>query len=810
MLNDKSKINFIFLQRVRAILQQGDPQTQNKCCCVPSYKLGKKIIKTLNEIEMLKATGHNLSNVDIAYQLPRGKVDEMPIGKTVGMDLMVDKVWDSIREENVSMIGLYGMGGTGKTTLLKRINNEFAKTSHDFDEVIWVVISKVNNSEKTMDVIRKRLHIEDNLWINRSEEERVAEIYRVMKLKKIVLMLDDIWEQFDLQKLGVPLLEDNGSKVLFTTRIENVCDQMHAKKFKVECLTKKEAFDLFCMKVGEESLYSHPEIPKLAQQIVTECQGLPLALITVGSAMAGRKSLEAWNHAIKEITSFPSEVPGMEDKVFYILKFSYDSLPTDTHRECFLYCSLFPEDYEIAVNDLVDLWVGEGFLKEYGSIYDTYNHGKFVLESLKFACLLESVESNKEIDKGGIVKMHDVIRDMALWLARDEDQNRFKVLVEGEAVVASVMYAEKYKVAERISIIETEANWNIPACPNLLTLIVRWKTCITDFSNFQCLNKLKVLDLSRNRIIRKVPQEIGQLIQLEFLNLSETHIREMPIGMQNLKNLRVFLMERVSFGLDIIPLEVISSLERLRVFRFFNYPLFYNCLVEKSVLEKLESLPLMEELSMEIRTATGLEKLIGSTKLLHCVRRLILNQIITSINIPSLLDSMSKMKHLEHFVLSRISQTIIEDLAIADTCHLGNLRLVKIFYCHSLIHLTWLNYAPHLEHLSVVDCKLVEAVIKETEEGEHKDKMDSVFSSLVSLNLLEMPNLKTVIKSSLPFPSLKYVSIRRCPNVKKLPFDSNSARKSLRDIGAEKEWWDNLEWENQATKDLFQPKLTIW
>ncbi|KAF7845227.1 putative disease resistance protein [Senna tora] len=800
---------------VRVILQEDGPQTPNNCCCVASYKFGKKVTKTINDIEKLKATGQNFSNDVIVYQIPRGKVDEMPIGKTVGMDLMIDKVWDSIQKENVGIIGLYGMGGVGKTTLLKRINNEFAKRFHGFDVVIWVVVSKDHSTGKIMDVIRKKLHIAENLWINRSEDERVAEIYRVMKHKKFVLMLDDIWEQIDLQNLGVPLLEDNNrSKVLFTTRFENVCDQMQAQKiFKVECLTEKEALDLFCMKVGEESLNSHPKIPKLAQQIVTECQGLPLALITLGAAMAGRKSLEAWNHAIKEITSSPSEVPGMQDKVFYILKFSFDRLPTATHKKCFLYCALFPEDYKIVVNDLIDLMVGEGFLNDSGSIYDAYNHGKFVLESLKLACLLES---DDDIIQGSIVKMHDVIRDMALWLARDEDQKKFKVLVEGEAVVAPVMSepnVDLYKVVDRISIIEAEANWHIPPCPNLSTLIVRRKTCISNFSNFQCMNRLKVLDLSRNRRMLEIPSEIGHLIHLEFLNLSRTFIQKrFPIEMKNLKNLKVLLMEFVHFSLEILPLEVISSLERLRVFRFFSHDLFADSgSDQKPILEKLESLPLLEELSIEVQTATGMEKLLGSTKLLSCVRKMILNQIATSINMSSLLASMSKVKHLKQFVLNGISQTIMEDSAIDYTWHFGNLSSVDISYCHSLIHLTWVKYAPLLKYLSVGDYKSMEVVIEEDEDEdeEDKEKMDSIlFSSLVCLNLWELPNLKIIHRRALPFACLKYMYISKCPNMKKLPLDSNSACKSLRDIGVEKQWWNNLEWEDEATKDLLQSKLT--
>ncbi|RHN62528.1 putative P-loop containing nucleoside triphosphate hydrolase [Medicago truncatula] len=66
----------------------------------------------------------------------------MPCGETVGLDLMVDKVWHSLEDDNVGIIGLYGMGVAGKTTLMKRIHNELGKRGHSFDIVMWAVFSE--------------------------------------------------------------------------------------------------------------------------------------------------------------------------------------------------------------------------------------------------------------------------------------------------------------------------------------------------------------------------------------------------------------------------------------------------------------------------------------------------------------------------------------------------------------------------------------------------------------------------------------------------------------------------------------------
>ena len=66
----------------------------------------------------------------------------MPLGHTVGLDSLYDTVCNCLTQYRSASIGLYGTGGVGKTTLMKKVNNEFLKTSDQFDVVIWVSFSK--------------------------------------------------------------------------------------------------------------------------------------------------------------------------------------------------------------------------------------------------------------------------------------------------------------------------------------------------------------------------------------------------------------------------------------------------------------------------------------------------------------------------------------------------------------------------------------------------------------------------------------------------------------------------------------------
>ncbi|XP_061367667.1 probable disease resistance protein At5g63020 [Gastrolobium bilobum] len=751
------------------IQNQGSLETHNKCLsgccpknCVSSYKLGKRVVAMLREVDGLSEK----RLVDIAYNLHSGVVDEMPYVETIGLDLMLNRVWNTIEDKNVNMIGLYGMGGAGKTTLMKRIHGEFGKRQHNFDIVLWVVVSRYCDIDKIMDSIRKSLGINDYIWDKRNPDERVATIYRVLKTKKFVLMLDDLWGELELEKVGVPHPKDtnNHSKVLFTTRNEDVCAKMQAgKKFEVERLGEQEAFELFCKMVGEETLRSHTDIQMLAWDIAKLCKGLPLALVTVGRAMSGVKSVAAWSQAMGDLTRFSFIGLKLEKDMFRILTFSYDRLPDETHKSCFLYCALYPKDYEVEVKDLIDRWIGEGFLgkgRMKKSIYDMYEEGESIIEKLKLSCLLEGVEDYRN---GTFrIKMHDVIRDMALWLARDGDRNKDKVVVEGEALGMSEMDFERLNDVERISIINAASgSWQVPSCPNLLTLCVRGDDVnITDFSNLESMTRLKVLDLSDNDIDHPLT-EIKELMRLEYLNLSFTKIRNgLQIGWKNLKMLRVLLMEYLNC--NIISLKEIESLKQLKVFRLISYFGSLSAEEEKALLEKLECLPKLEELCIELRTTPGLHKLLESNKLRDCLRRFLLRSI-TSFDMASFLAS--GMKHLEWIDLREI-ENIKESSPIADTFHLPKLRQVQIVDCQSITHLTWLRYAPLLEYLYVANCDSIEEVVKEAEDD--RDNSNDIFPNLRHLSLNHLPKLKSIHKRALAFPSLEFIAIGDCRNLRTL------------------------------------------
>ncbi|KAF2301625.1 hypothetical protein GH714_028362 [Hevea brasiliensis] len=311
--------------------------------------------------------------------------------------------------------------------------------------------------------------------------------------------------------------------------------------------------------------------------------------------MASRNTKEEWKHALEVLRGSTSSLPVMEDEVFHDmevevfvrLKFSYDSLLSDKVKFCFLHCSLFPEDFEIEKDDLVHYWIYENFCAR--------NEAYFIIGSLVGACLLE--------EKGEHVKMHDVIRDMALWIARKYEHEKHKFFVEASVQLTQVREVGKWEGSKRMSLMANsfERIHEVPICPNLLTLFLGDNRLLREFSDgfFQFMDTLNVLDLSRTGI-RELPVGISKLNSLQYLNLSRTWILQLSVELKMLVNLKYLNLE-YNLNLQKIPMGVISSLSSLQVLKMYSVGIFEVQQGEDNILREdnmlIEELKYLEHLN---------------------------------------------------------------------------------------------------------------------------------------------------------------------------------------------------------------------
>ncbi|TYI85275.1 hypothetical protein E1A91_D05G429400v1 [Gossypium mustelinum] len=783
-------------QQVIALIHEGNLQVERKClgCCPrnlrTAHKIGKEVLKKKEEVEELLKKGDFAA---CTQRLAPQMVAQFPMENTVGLDSKVEDVWEKIEDGNVGIIGLYGIGGVGKTTLLKKINNEFSIRNHEFDSVIWVTQSKATKVEEFQDIVRRKLEISDDIWqMCSNENDRACEIFRLLSGTRFVLLLDDVQKSFfksQLTSLGIPLpIKENGSKIIFTTRSEELCGYLGAQgRIKVECLPPEQALSLFSMTVGEDILNSNPEIPKLAEIVTARCSGLPLALLTVGSVMASRRSYHDWICAVEMLQSYPSEFSGMGDLVFPPIKFSYDNLTSPIARKCFLYCSIFPENCTISVDELIDLWIGEGLLD--GT--SPRKQGEFIISTLNLSCLLEADESME------FVWMHDMIRDMALWLAPDEEKNKNKVLVARSGRLTDHEF-NKWIDSSWVSLwgcSNREIIHYPPTCPNLSTLLIR-DTLVNAFPGgfFEFMTGLTGLDLSGNQVLVELPPEIGRLRILQYLNLSLTSITKLPTGLSNLRNLRCLLLDYTMHLKEIPRKEVMSCLSLLQVYSKMNGVMEYFDEVKVSVddelafLEVLEGFSHMNKICITIFCHPSVEKIFSSYSKRSCIRKL---KLIDCTGLTSLCPSYA-LPNLGKLEIFRCCSLREIRFSYRDEFH--NLRQVHVGVCPLLPNLNCLAYARNLEILTILDCQSMKQVISE------EIVRDEVFPKLKTLSLTCLPSLETICRLPKSFSSPIEIEVSRCPCLRQLPFDDESVE-FLKKIRGELEWWAALDWGSDFVKD---------
>ncbi|CAH2038147.1 unnamed protein product [Thlaspi arvense] len=682
-----------------------------------SFHYGRRVSLMLKEVEDLKSNGV----FEVVSEPPamRYVVEERPLQPIIfGGETMLERAWNRLMDDETGVMGLYGMGGVGKTTLLTQINNKFREAVVGVQIVIWIVVSNDLRVEKIQDEIADKLGLVGEEWNRKEERHKVTDIHTHMKKKKFVLLLDDIWRKVDLTEIGVPFpTKENGCKVVFTTRSSEVCGHMGVDDpIEVQCLAKKEAWDLFKRKVGPLTLKSHPSIPEQARKVAEKCCGLPLALNVI--------------------------------------------------------------DYLIEKEKLIDYWTCEGFISEKKGREGTINQGYEIIGTLVRACLLLEEGSNRSK-----VKMHDVVREMALWISSDLGENREKCIVRAGVGLCEVPEVERWSSVERMSLMNNkiEEISGSPKCPKLTTLFLQGNMPLASISGefFRFMPNLAVLDLSQNSRLDGLPEEISELVSLRYLDLSRTMIRRLPACLGKLKKLMHLHLEGTRSLRSIQGISKLSSLRTLTLLRC-------NKLSFDDSLKELFLLKHLEVLTIEVESKMILEQLFYSPLWWRkCIQTVVFKNTGE--------DSFGFF-------------TLPTNLRSPKGLCFQNLTSVAIEGCKGLKDLTWLLFAPKLIHLRLTNLSQLEEVVSK-ERADKQQVLQGVlpFENLETLVMLNLPVVESIYWTPLPFPCLREMHIELCPRLRKLPLDSNSvAEVEGFVIKCEAgDWIEGIEWEDEATRLRF-------
>ncbi|KAL8166179.1 hypothetical protein V2J09_007678 [Rumex salicifolius] len=326
-------------------------------------------------------------------------------------------------------IGVYGLGGVGKTTLAMHIHNQLLHGLGKTPNVYWVTVSQDCTVSMLQEKIAKELGLSRVLG-DADTMKRPAILSEALKKRSnVVVVLDDMWDSLRVEEAGLPIGK-NGCKLLLTTRSQKVCAEMRCQKIvRVQILSEEESWSLFADRLGNCDDLSI-EAREIAKLVVKECGGLPLGIIVVAACMRGVSDVYEWNNALEELRSSTRNHEGMENEVFPSLQLSFNRLRDVKLQDCFLSCALYPEDYKWKRDEVVRFWMMEGHLEEIQSWQEQLNMAHTMLNRLTSACLLDAIGSLElyAITESSIrfVKMHDLIRDMAIKISRERHRSMIK------------------------------------------------------------------------------------------------------------------------------------------------------------------------------------------------------------------------------------------------------------------------------------------------------------------------------------------------------------------------------------------------
>jgi len=327
--------------------------------CMRQFKLSKALDKKSETLRKLEENRKKFPTV--SHKAPPDPIEFLPSKEFTSSESSkeaFEQIMKALIDEKVNMIGLCGMGGVGKTTLVKV--GRKAKALQLFDEVLMATLSQNPN---VMDIQRR---MADSLGLRfqpeESKEGRAGRLRQRLKTeKKMLIILDDVWKRIELEEIGVPFDDHHrGCKILLTTRLEHVCSSMKCQqKVFLRVLPEDEALVLFRINAGLRD--GDSTLNTVAREVARECHGLPIALMTVGRALRDQPAVQ-WDVALEELKNSKSSrhMEQIDEIVYARLKLSYDYLKHKETKLCFLLCCLFPKDYNIPIEDLTRYAVGYG------------------------------------------------------------------------------------------------------------------------------------------------------------------------------------------------------------------------------------------------------------------------------------------------------------------------------------------------------------------------------------------------------------------------------------------------------------------
>ncbi|XP_022743788.1 putative disease resistance protein RGA3 [Durio zibethinus] len=407
------------------------------CPFVSCFSFGSKVVRRHEIATRIKDINEELDQIvkdKDKFELVKREIIKLPkrpestsfvdVSKLYGRDgekevIIRRLLCGTSEEEGISIptITIVGMGGIGKTALAQLIYNDPRIRTH-FDKKIWVCVSDPFDLSQIARAILEGLDLTVSLQNTTPLQTLLSKISENIKEKKLFLVLDDVWtdrgqdwEQLKAAFQSVML----GSRILITTRKESVGKHLESSHvLQLDPLSEEICWWILSQKAftGRNQIGCE-NLEDIGREIAKKCKGLPLAAKTLGGLLQDKLRREEWQNVLN------SEIwkSDFEQYIYAPLLLSYFDLPSAIRR-CFLYCAIFPKDYVIGKDDLVQHWMAQGYLNSVDNL------GAELEGEHHFKCLASHsfFQDFDEDANGDIIccKMHDMVHDFVQFLTKCE------------------------------------------------------------------------------------------------------------------------------------------------------------------------------------------------------------------------------------------------------------------------------------------------------------------------------------------------------------------------------------------------------
>ncbi|GKV50299.1 hypothetical protein SLEP1_g57012 [Rubroshorea leprosula] len=499
----------------------------------------RKINKTLDEINNRGVLYLSIRFSDQCHSTAGARqypeTDPIPdcskfVGRHNDVLEIVNKL-DNMRSQHIlSGISMVGFGGIGKTTLAKSICS-MVKEQKLYDLVAWVCVSEEFDEKRILGDMLE--YLDSSVGRMNNIGALIQELGQKLENRKFLLVLDDVWNEdrgkwdsFNSRLLKI--LKTSGNSILVTTRSDKVASIMEALPMQKHDMVKLS--DHECWLIIEDIVLrssTETSIPLdlegIGQEIAKRCGGLPLVASVIGGTLSREMKTDKWQEILDDKAWILQDE---NKKILSILKMSFDRLPSSL-KKCFSYCSIFPKDAVIFIDDLIQLWVAQGFVhKSNESLVEMEDIGNQYFKELLSNSLFQDIgwDLYGNIES---CKMHDLVHDLSLLVSKG------KTLVWDTSCNFDVQNCSTIRHLRVKS--KGEDLLTIPrsVAQRLHSLFSHVDVFCSMASDLKSLRSLKLEGGQK-----KLPASLGKLKHLRYFDMSKAYVRTVPKSFSELYNLQ--------------------------------------------------------------------------------------------------------------------------------------------------------------------------------------------------------------------------------------------------------------------------------